>query len=63
MLGIDELTKSGSDVVAARPLCMNCGRPMHVSRTAKGIGGQLDLRTYGCGECGVWVTEAANDIA
>ena len=35
---------------------------MHVSRTTKGAGGQPALRTYGCGECGVWVTEAANDV-
>ncbi|MBV1697462.1 MAG: hypothetical protein KGK33_14485 [Hyphomicrobiales bacterium] len=62
MLGIHELTGTGHDAVKGRPLCPNCGRPMHVSRTtAKGAGGQPALRTYGCGECGVWVTEATND--
>ncbi len=62
MLGIHELIGTGSDAVTARPLCPNCGRPMHVSRTTKSTGGQSALRTYGCGECGVWVTEATNDI-
>ena len=62
MLGIHELTRTGNDAVTARPSCPNCGRPMHVSRTTKGAGGQPALRTYGCGECGVWVTEAANDV-
>jgi hypothetical protein len=62
MLGIHELTRTGSEGVTARPLCPNCGRPMHVSRTTKSTGGQPALRTYGCGECGVWVTEAASDV-
>jgi len=61
MLGIHELNGRANDAVTARPLCPNCGRPMHVSRTTAETGGQPALRTYGCGECGVWVTEAAND--
>lgn len=44
-----------------RPLCPNCGRPMHLSRISSGTGSRPDIRTFGCGECGVWVTEAAND--
>ncbi len=58
MLAIGELTQRNSASVTARPLCPNCGRPMHFTRITKGTSGLPDLRTYGCGECGVWVTQA-----
>lgn len=63
MLGIHELTTVGREAVTTPPLCPNCGRPMHISRTITGKGEQPALRTYGCGECGVWITEAASNLA
>jgi ribosomal protein S27AE len=58
MLAIQGLMRPVGDHIAARPACPNCGRPMHLTRHTPGTGGLADLRTYGCGECGVWVTEA-----
>ena len=49
------------DHIAFRPACPNCGRSMHLKRTSKGADGLTELRTFACGECGVYVTEAAGD--
>lgn len=60
MMLTQESLRPIGDAVTARPLCPNCGRPMHLSRTAPRSGGLADLLTYRCGECGVWLTEAAS---
>ena len=44
--------------LGVRPLCPNCGRPMHLARITPRSGGLTDVQTFGCGECGVWATEA-----
>jgi hypothetical protein len=44
-----------------QPACPSCGRVLCLTRTIPGINGLSELRTYGCRECGVWVTEAAHD--
>ncbi len=49
------------DHIALRPACPNCGRSMHLKRTSKGADGLGELRTFACGECGVYLTEAAGD--
>ncbi len=61
MLAMLGSVQSVGDRVTMRPLCPNCGRPMHLARITPGSAGLPDLRTYGCGECGVWVTQAASD--
>ena len=63
MLALRELTaaKASTPAGIARPLCPNCGRQMHLNRISNGSGGRPDLHTFGCGECGVWVTEASDD--
>jgi ribosomal protein S27AE len=47
--------------ITLRPACPNCGRSMHLKRTSKAADGLGELRTFACGECGVYVTEAAAD--
>jgi len=47
--------------IAPRPACPNCGRSMHLKRTSKAADSLPELRTFACGECGVYVTEAAGD--
>jgi len=42
----------------AAPICPNCGRSMHLTRTIPGIGGLVELRVYSCRQCGVSLTEA-----
>lgn len=63
MLAINELAPVNGGTGMTRPLCPNCGRPMHLSRISPRAGGQPDVRTFGCGECGVWLTEATDDKA
>ena len=50
MLGIHELNGKPNDAMTARPLCPNCGRPMHVSRTTKEAGA-LPLLSYLLDDC------------
>jgi hypothetical protein len=40
-------------------LCPACGRLMGLTRTIAASPGYSELRTYGCRECGVWVTEGS----
>jgi hypothetical protein len=34
---------------------------MHLKRTSKAADSLPELRTFACGECGIYVTQAAND--
>jgi hypothetical protein len=61
MLTEQTSTRRMGDGFGLRPACPNCGRPMHVARMTPGTKGLPDLGTFRCGECGVWVTEAAGD--
>ena len=63
MLAFQEAKRSVGNHTIVRPPCPNCGRSMHLTRTTPRTGGLADLRTFSCGECGVWSTEAANDRA
>ena len=47
----------GRDSLSPKHFCPGCGRPMGVTRTVPASPGYSELRTYGCRECGVWVTE------
>ena len=54
MLAIRDLMR----VVAEQPLCPSYGKRLQFTPRS---GGRTDLQTYGCQECGVWLTEAANE--
>ncbi len=41
-----------------QPACPSCGKALRLSRVKPD--GRTDLRTYGCRQCGVWLTEAAD---
>ena len=43
-----------------QPACPSCGKPLRVTRIMPRSGERTDLRTYGCQQCGVWLTEAAD---
>ncbi len=58
----NSLRPTGNPITAG-PGCPNCGRSMHLSRTAPRTDGLSDLRVYRCGECGVSLSEAADDVA
>jgi hypothetical protein len=61
MLAGQTLARRMGDGFSLRPACPNCGRSMHMTRMTPGTDGLPDLGTFRCGECGVWVTEAAGD--
>ena len=51
------ISRMGGDNLIPKHLCPGCGRPMGLTRTMPASPGYRELRTYGCVECGVWVTE------
>ncbi len=62
MLALQEVKRPVGDRSIVRRPCPNCGRSMHLTRTTPRTGGLPDLRTFSCGECGVWSIEAAPDL-
>jgi hypothetical protein len=61
MLAMREAMGQVSDHTPLQPACPSCGRMLCLTRTIPRTNGLSELRTYGCRECGVWVTEAADD--
>jgi hypothetical protein len=61
MLAMREAMRQVGDHTLLQPACPSCGRMLCFTRTIPGTNGLAELRTYGCRECGVWVTEAADD--
>ena len=44
-----------------QPACPSCGKLLLITRIMPRSGERTDLRTYGCQQCGVWLTEAADE--
>jgi len=63
MLAIQVSLPAFDNPMPVRPACPNCGRSMHLSRTAPVASGRSELRTYRCGECAVSLTETAEASA
>ncbi len=63
MLATQNLPRSAGHPLTAGPACPNCGRSMHLVRIAPRAEGLSDVHIYRCGECGVSMTEAADDVA
>ncbi len=61
MLTMQNLSRPAGVPVAARPLCPNCGRSMHIVPVEPQPDSLTDVRIYRCGECGVSLAEAGND--
>jgi DNA-directed RNA polymerase subunit RPC12/RpoP len=40
--------------------CSNCGRPMQLARNGAHSGGISAVVSYGCAECGIWMTESTD---
>jgi len=55
------LLRPVGNAITTGPACPSCGRSMHLARSAPRPEGLSDLRVYRCGECGVSLTQAADD--
>jgi hypothetical protein len=53
---VNRCRMDGDNLISTH-LCPSCGRLMGLTRTIAASPGYRELRTYGCRECGVWVTE------
>ena len=51
------VSRMGGDNLIPKHLCPGCGRAMGLTRTVPASPGYRELRTYGCIECGAWVSE------
>jgi hypothetical protein len=54
---VSQYPAMGGDSLMEKHLCPACGGLMGLTRTIAASPGYRELRTYGCRECGVWVTE------
>jgi hypothetical protein len=59
MLAIRDLVREVDGQL--QPACPSCGKPLRITRSMPRPGGRIDLRTYRCQQCGVWLTEAADE--
>jgi predicted RNA-binding Zn-ribbon protein involved in translation (DUF1610 family) len=63
MLAIRDLVRVVvSDRAMLQPACPSCGETLRLTRVTSRPDGRADLATYGCRQCGVWVTEAADEL-
>ena len=63
MLAMSDSMQLFGNHTLLQPACPSCGRMLGLTRTIPGTNGLPELRTYSCRECGLWVTEAADDRA
>jgi transposase-like protein len=61
MLVMQNLSRPAGDLMKASPACPSCGRSMHLARIAPRPEGLTDIHIYRCGECGVSLSETADD--
>ena len=53
------ISTMGWNSLSSKHWCPSCGGLMRLTRTIAASSGFSELRTYGCRECGVWVTEGS----
>ena len=50
-----------SDASLPYAACPSCGRPLRFVRSVPRTDGLMELQTYNCRDCSLWVTEAADE--
>jgi C4-type Zn-finger protein len=55
------LTRPSTDHPVPHASCPSCGQTLRLARTVRGTDGLVDLQTFSCRECSLWVTEAAEE--
>jgi C4-type Zn-finger protein len=48
------------DFLISHTACPSCGGELQLARTVRGTDGRVDLQTFSCRTCSLWVTEAAD---
>ena len=43
------------------PACPSCGCALRFARTVPGTQGLVELQTFSCRECSLWITESADE--
>jgi hypothetical protein len=41
--------------------CPSCGRALRLARIVPGMDGLVELQTFSCRECSLWITESAGE--
>jgi C4-type Zn-finger protein len=54
-------TQFSKECFVSHATCPSCGQALRLARTVRGTGGQVDLQTFTCRACNLWVTEAAEE--
>lgn len=60
MFLLEAMTQLRERIPVSHP-CPNCGRSMQLTRATADTGGISEVRSFGCGECGVWIAESTDD--
>jgi hypothetical protein len=55
------LTRPFKDLSAPHVTCPSCGQALQFARTVRGTDGLVDLQTFACRTCSLWITEAAEE--
>jgi hypothetical protein len=59
MLGAS--TRPSNDLSVSHVTCPSCGQALQFARIVRGTDGLVDLQTFACRECSLWVTEASEE--
>jgi hypothetical protein len=54
-------TRPFTDLSVSHIACPSCGRALRLARTVRGTDGLVDLQTFACRECSLWITETAEE--
>jgi hypothetical protein len=55
------LTPPATEYSVSHATCPSCGQALRLARTVRGTDGRVDLQTFSCRACSLWVTEAAEE--
>ena len=50
-----------SEIPLLYPACPSCGRALRFARTIPKMDGFVELQTFCCGECSLWITESVDE--
>jgi hypothetical protein len=57
---MQESMRQAAEYPLSQPVCRSCGGVLRVARTVPGTNGFVELKTFSCRECSLWITESAD---